>query len=251
MKLLKGISFFVIYPLLLLTLGFYTGVKSSHYFYQEEQNFDGSSALGRAPSEAGNSPESSGKEDKEYKTAEPANHLVGEESDDYEVASGDGSWEEEDAEEVLFSGETLCVDTQYVLEETDILNHTVMETASRLPSKYVGMNREQFLQAMDIYEMSPPLSELERGFIGLEVLSFSRDRVVIQMNYRYVQPSSSFYLAVYDNEVVVYLDDRKTIYIETEIALDSLPEEVQRDIMEMMWVENEEALYDFLESYSS
>ena len=52
----------------------------------------------------------------------------------------------------------------------------------KLPDKYVGMNREQFLEAMELYEAFPPLSEMERGFVSLEVLSFSRKRVVVQMN---------------------------------------------------------------------
>lgn len=260
MKLLKGISFFVLYPILLLTLGFYTGVKTSHYFYAEAQQPREFYIPEGTPIETNPVLESAGEKDGGDEMMEPLNHLTDEELGGYGVASGEDGLDEdnmeeddteEDAEEVLFAGDTLCVDTQYVLEEMDILNHTVVENTLRLPSKYVGMNREQFLQAMDIYEMSPPLSELERGFIGLEVLTFSRDRVVIQMNYKYVQPTDSFYLAVYNNRVVVYLDDMKTIYIETEIELDSLPEDVQQDIMGMMWVENEETLYDLLESYSS
>ena len=71
------------------------------------------------------------------------------------------------------------------------------------------------------------------------------------MNYRYVQPSLSFYLVAYDNEVLVYLDDLETVYIETHIRLDSLPEELQKKIIYKMWLEDEEALYDFLENYSS
>ena len=62
---------------------------------------------------------------------------------------------------------------------------------------------------MELYAAHPPLSEIERGFVGLEVLSFSREKVMVRMDYRYVQPSASFYLAVSDNEVVVYLEDIK------------------------------------------
>ena len=87
--------------------------------------------------------------------------------------------------------------------------------------------------------------------MGLEVLSFSRERVVVQMNYQYLQPGSCFYLAVQNNEVVVYLEDMETIYINTGIKLDSLPEALQLEIIQMMWVEDEESLYDFLETYSS
>ena len=71
------------------------------------------------------------------------------------------------------------------------------------------------------------------------------------MDYRYLQPSDGFYLAVCDNEVVVYLEDRSTIYINTGIALDSLPEKIQMQIMDMLSIPDEETLYDFLETYSS
>ena len=240
MRLLKSISLFVLYPLCMLGLGFYAGVEASHFFYPEGQDkkqeslFEGLPVVTPEPEEAIQEP-----------VPVPDDRL------DYGVVMDEETAGDEDAEEVLFSAETLCVDTEYVLEETDVLYHTVVETVWRLPDKYVGMNREQFLQAMDVYEAFPPLSELERGFVGLEVLSFSRERVVVQMNYKYVQPSSSFYLAAYDNKVIVYLEDKKTVYIETGILLDSLPGAIQQSIMEMMWIENEEKLYNFLENYSS
>ena len=104
---------------------------------------------------------------------------------------------------------------------------------------------------MDIYESFPPLSEQQRGFVGLEVVSFSRERVVVQMNYQYIQPSAGFYLTAYDNMVRVYLEDMQTVYIETEIRVDLLPEDLQQQIIQMMWVENQKELYNFLENYSS
>lgn len=149
------------------------------------------------------------------------------------------------------SGKTLSVDTEYILEETDLNTGSVVETTWRLPDKYIGLNREQFLEAMETYEMFPPLSEMERGFVSLEVLSFSRERVVVQMNYQYVQPGNSYYLAVRNHEVVVYLEDMETVYINTGILLDSLPKDIQMELMQTIWVEEEEKLYNFLEAYSS
>jgi len=113
------------------------------------------------------------------------------------------------------------------LKETDILRNTSVETSWQIPHKYIGMTRERFLETMNLYAEHPPLSELERGFVGLEVLSFSREKVV------------------------VYLEDRSTIYINTGIALDSLPEKIQMQIMDMLSIPDEETLYDFLETYSS
>lgn len=249
MKLVKAVSLYFIWPVLLLGLGFYTGVKTSHFFYPGEGNQGYAETPDGAP-ETGNAQAVSDRGD------EAGSGVVLVEEDHSEGAQAKQDQEsvqgeDAEAEEVMAAPETLCVDTQYVLEETDVLKHTVVENIGRLPSKYVGMDRDQFIKAMEVYEDFPPLSEMERGFIGLNVLSFSRDRVVIQMNYKYVEPTSSFYLAVYDNEVVVYLDDRTTVYIETGIRLDTLPESLQQNIIDMMWIENEEKLYNFLENYSS
>lgn len=159
--------------------------------------------------------------------------------------------EANDAKTVVSGGETLCVETEYVLEEMDSNRGTCVETTWRLPEKYVGMNREQFIEAIRLYEVSPPLSELERGFQSLEVRSFSRQKVVVRMNYSYLQPGEGYYLAVYDNKVVVLLDDCKTVYIETQLTMDQLPQEVQERLIRTIRVDTEQELYDFLETYSS
>lgn len=263
MKVVKGISLFIVYPLFMLVLGFYGGVKITRFFYPGNQNpgnipapveqlsaerllesADGNEKNGNLPKQ--------GTTEQESALKEPVGQVSNqEESPGEKTASGIREMEEDAFREAASSSETLSVDTKYVLEETDVLTHSVVETTWRLPGKYVGMNREQFLEAMEVYEAFPPLSEMERGFVSLEVLSFSRERVVVRMNYKFVQPSASFYIAVYDNNVIVYLEDKETVYIETDIRLDALPEELQQSIMQMMWVEDQEKLYDFLENYSS
>lgn len=235
MKIVKRISLFIIYPLVMLGVGFYAGVQSTHFFYPEQYRESFPPA---------------GIDDGQNQNVID---LLEQEPLDMPVDYGIAGEEEDDqtAKEVLANSETLCVDTDYILKETNILDHTEMEIVKRLPEKYIGMNREQFLTVMDIYQAFPPLSEQQRGFVGLEVLSFSRERVVVRMNYQYIQPSTSFYLAAYDNKVWVYLEDKQTVYIETDIRVDLLPEELQQKIMQMMWVENQEELYNFLENYSS
>lgn len=142
-------------------------------------------------------------------------------------------------------------DTEFVLEEVDVRKGTVTELVERLPDRYVGMDRESFLEAMEEYAFAPPLSERKKGFIGLEVLSFSRDRVVVQKNYRRASPDDGFYLALVDYRVVVLFDDKKTIYMTTDVSLHMLPAQLQEDLADMIYVENEKELYDFLEAYTS
>ena len=56
---------------------------------------------------------------------------------------------------------------------------------------------------------------------------------------------------VVDNYVVVYLEDRETVYMDTDILLTELPEELQQEIIQVMFIPDEESLYNFLENYSS
>ncbi|MCH5274392.1 MAG: hypothetical protein J1E65_01035 [Lachnospiraceae bacterium] len=147
--------------------------------------------------------------------------------------------------------EILTADTEYVLEEFDTKRGSIVETVTKVPEKYLGMDRETFVQSMDLYALTPPLSEQERGFIGLEVMSFSRSRVVVRMNYLYTEPSKGFYLKVEDNNIVVYCDDEKTVYMYTTISALELPENLRIQIVEGIFMEDEAALYNFLETYSS
>ena len=56
---------------------------------------------------------------------------------------------------------------------------------------------------------------------------------------------------VADNYVIVYEEDKKTIHTNTDILLENLNEELQEQIMQGKYMEDEQALYNFLESYSS
>ncbi len=152
---------------------------------------------------------------------------------------------------VISIQETLNAETEYILREKDLLSGLEMEISEDIPDMFIGMNREQFLSAMENYEAAPPLSEKERGFVSLDVLSFAPSRVVVQMNYRYVQPSDSFYIMAINDLIVVYLEDRQTVYQYTNIRLSQLPQQLQQRIIGVMHVTDEESLYDFLENYTS
>lgn len=60
-----------------------------------------------------------------------------------------------------------------------------------------------------------------------------------------------YYLYEKDEKVNVYEGDRLTLYEETSIAVETLPEKLQEEIRGGKPVENLEELYSFLENYSS
>lgn len=142
----------------------------------------------------------------------------------------------------------LSVDTEYCVEMVLLPDQTVTSNTERLPKQYWGMNRESFLEAVRNYEEHPPLAEQEQGLVSLEVCSFAPERVVVRKQY---QKEPVYYIAVKDHEIVVLLSDRKTVYIETGMQLDRLPEQLQTSIMQCYEIEGEENLYSFLENYTS
>lgn len=61
----------------------------------------------------------------------------------------------------------------------------------------------------------------------------------------------SFYLLEQNECVIVMKEDKKTVYEYTDILLESLPVDLQKEIEEGKYVKNEEELFGFLENYSS
>lgn len=173
--------------------------------------------------------------------------------DNESVILSEAAQPKETAQVVATSGNEVKIsgDTVYVVIERNMDTGEEVETISRFSDEYLGMGREQFIASMEDYEANPPVTELERGFVSLEVQSFSGTRVEVLMNYSYVKPGKSFYIVVYDGLLTVLLEDGETVYLNTGIRVPDLPESVQMEIIQGMFVEDEESLYDFLENYTS
>lgn len=63
--------------------------------------------------------------------------------------------------------------------------------------------------------------------------------------------NNGYYISVLHGYVVVYYEDHKTIFEVTDIPVSSLPESIQKKVMDSIYVESEEEMYRFLENYSS
>ena len=238
MKKVRKISLFFIYSMLLLLTGAFGFQELEHFFYpgrsQETQ-------------ESGNS-ESDDRNAKELSSEEKGQIQNGEAAS---VENADFQSKEENLQTVSSRKNTLNCDTDFKVISIDLQNQTQTEETQDLPEKYFGMDMEQFLDAMEEYEISPPLADLNKGFESLEVTKFSPEQVIIKKVYNKKEIPSDFYLAVMDHYVVVLENDRQTIFMETGIPVSSLPEETAREVMRMKYVKSEEELYNFLESYSS
>lgn len=215
MKLVKRISLFMALSTVMLGLGGWGALKAEEFFY-------------------------------------PNRYHRGTEGGSTQIRDEKG--EEEEAEQIIETAAAdipvVTADTKYLVELVDLDLGTVTESEEAVPVMYIGLNREELLEAISAYDKNPPLTEQEKGFETIELTSFSKDRVVVCKYYKEKRPEG-FYLMVADHFIVVYEEDRSTLYMNTDILLDLLPDSLQREIMEGKYVASEEELYLFLESYSS
>ena len=149
--------------------------------------------------------------------------------------------------------DVITCDTVLVIEEYDKNTDITAEHAESIPGKYIGMDRDSFVDAMTSYALSPPLEEQQRGLLSVEVLTFSGDKVSIRKNYQILEDPAEdiFYLVAENHYITVYAQDMQTIYLYTDIRVENLPERLQEEIIQKKMIAGESNLYHFLESYSS
>lgn len=143
----------------------------------------------------------------------------------------------------------ITADTSYVVLSYDALSGSMQESEETPPDKYIGLSREKLEEELKEYKDSPSLTDLEKGFTGIELISFSPFRVVIRKSYE--REEEGFYLVNQNNNIVVYDKSLTHIYMDTGIKVEELPWSIQSEIMHMKYIETENELYTFLESYSS
>lgn len=173
------------------------------------------------------------------------------ETEDGQATGSETEAEEQVIEAIVEETPVITADTKYLIEEVNLSDGTIEEKETLIPVKYIGLDRESLIKELEAYDNNPPLSDLEQGFETIELSGFSKDRVVICKYYRPEEEEQGFYLMVADHFVIVYKEDKKTIYMNTDILLENLSQKLQDEIIQGKYMENEQELYNFLESYSS
>lgn len=214
MKFIRRISLFLMLSGIMLGIGGYTALQVEQFFYPNRYQ----------PKETG--------------------------GQERQNMSGADDIQEQVIEAAAAEVPVVTADTTYLIEEVDLVDGTVHEKEENVPVKYIGLDRDGLLQELESYDRNPPLTELEQGFETIELTAFSKDRVVICKYYKQ-EENEGYYLMVADHFIVVYREDKRTLYMNTDILLAGLDDGLQAEIMQGKYVETEEELYNFLESYSS
>ncbi|MCM1126763.1 MAG: hypothetical protein NC429_09850 [Lachnospiraceae bacterium] len=227
MKFVKRISLFFIYPLTMFSLGFASNMAIMEYFYP------------------GGNQKSITVQEQPKEEKEKASQTEAPDASQSEI-------EEPSQIQVSVSEEpVVTANTQYILQEFDAKSGHVEENLTSTPDKFIGLSRDRLAEEIESYNQNPSLTDLEKGFLYMELVSFSRDRVVVRKSYEPAEEAEGFFLLNENHYVVVYYKDLSDVYMNTDILVEELPQRLQEEIINMKFVEDEGELYNFLESYSS
>lgn len=168
-----------------------------------------------------------------------------------DTATQSNSGGDEEALQALKGTGRITCDTILVTKNHDLVSGEETETDGKAAEKYIGMNREEFVRCIADETAAPSLQEREEGLFSAEVLSFSEERIVLEKYYRKPLLAEDFYLALINNMVFVYEEDRATVYMQTSIDGRELPSKLRDEILRGKEISGKADLEKFLESYSS
>lgn len=145
----------------------------------------------------------------------------------------------------------VTANTRYVIQEYNALNGQLTQNEETAPDKFIGLDRKKLAQEIENYNKKPSLTDQEKGFTFMELVSFSNDKVVVKKSYEKQEAANGFFLLNENHYVVVYDHELSGIYMNTNILVEELPEKLQNEIIHMKYIQDEGELFNFLESYSS
>lgn len=152
--------------------------------------------------------------------------------------------------DVSHTPQTADFGTSYYIQHVNTLTGEEELIQETMPNSLVGADREETEQFIKEYNKAPALSDKEMGFVNAQLEEFSPEKIVVRKIYKPLE-KDVFYLKSEENFIVVYYSDLSTVYMYTDIIMDNLPEETQKEITEGKKIISLESLYSFLESYTS
>ena len=248
MKIVKGLTAFILLPAFMFGGGFAVGTMAMDYFYPG-RNFTTEDLIKQVRFDQ--------LIDDEWLRADwsvpkrvVAEELKTEEPVDF---SNDDEVVDEAALVSLLGSSSINADTVYIIQEYSRSTQELKEKIVPVPDNFIGMDFTVFSQIMADFDRYPTLSEMQKGMISCEVVSFSASRVVVRKTYEdFFEEIRPGYFLVNDNGLItVYLGDLKTVFMVTSIEFQNLPTALQQEILVTKYMEGEEELFGFLEAYSS
>lgn len=144
---------------------------------------------------------------------------------------------------------TTC-DTIYEVES--YMGNVYEHSVESLPFSFSGLTREELMEEIERYELSPSFKDKKKGFLSIELLTFHPEKITVKKVYAQEEEKIIYYLKAVNHELLIYRSDNMDeVFMPTDLTLDMLPWDVQQQIIATKCFNDIGEVYAFLESYTS
>lgn len=144
----------------------------------------------------------------------------------------------------------ITTETRFEIEHFYVEDkRTLIEQVDEIPM-LLGCDKAGVEKYLDEYMKHLPAEEREEGLSDFQLISYNEN--VIRFRKIYSTPKyEGFYAKSFNGYIVIMNGDEKTVYDYTQISVHLLPKDLQEKVRDGYYLEDEAALYNFLETYSS
>lgn len=140
---------------------------------------------------------------------------------------------------------------KYVVESYDGTTGVVTSGEETIPAELAGKTRKEVEAYITEYNQTLSENKSVEEPDHLELISFSKDKLVVRETYSGEEEEKGFFLKLENEEVVIFHNDMVTPYEYTGIRGEVLPENEREMLLAGYFVEDEKELYSVLENLSS
>lgn len=144
----------------------------------------------------------------------------------------------------------ITTETRFEIEHFYVEDkRTLVEQINEIPI-LLGCDKEGVERYLNEYMNHLSAEEREEGLSDFQLVSYNKN--VIRFRKIYSIPDyEGYYAKSFNGYIVIMNGDEKTVYDYTQISVHLLPEDLQEEVRAGYYLEDETALYNFLETYSS
>lgn len=142
----------------------------------------------------------------------------------------------------------------YILESYNINDKTIETATKNIPSEFLGMNRQKLIDYLK--ENKKKFADKDQQVQNVMLVSMEKDKLVIRKTISIIEETTKeekyrYYVTLQENKIIVYREDKTTVFLETSINVETLDTDSMDKLTEGIPVKNISELYRILESFTT
>lgn len=142
----------------------------------------------------------------------------------------------------------------YILESYNINDKTIETATKNVPSEFLGMNRQELIDYLKANKKK--FADKGQQVQNIMLVSMEKDKLVIRKSISIIEETTEeekykYYVTLQENKIIVYREDKTTIFLETSINVETLDTDSMDKLKQGIPVKNISELYRILESFTT